>query len=90
MNKHIWYRLEYKRVVDSVFKYVCWIGGIIIVLAFSSLALDFGSFPERLLIGLVICGAFLLEIGVAIAATLKYVDKHEWELTKKIKGGQTK
>jgi hypothetical protein len=85
VNKHIWYRLEYKKVVDKFFKYVCWIGGATVALAFSSLAPESGSFFERVLTGLTVCGAFLLIICSAVALTLTQVDKHEWELSQNTK-----
>ena len=90
MSKHIWYRLEYKRATHRILKYFIWIGCTMLALAIVSIFIEPEGQLRILLETLIVGGAMSLLIGITAVYTLEAVDKYEWELTKKIKGGQTK
>ena len=87
MNKHIWYRLEYKRAVDTGFRILVGVGCIVIALGLGTTHVKPDSLLFDILIGSSFLGCFLMVACVVIINTLMEVDKHEWELTKIIKGG---
>lgn len=87
MNKHIWYRLEYKRAVDRGIQVMVGIIGLMFLQLLVGVLVGVGEtamfLPAALLLALLVCDG-------AVIITLAHVDKHEWELTKNQKGGQTK
>ena len=87
MKKHIWYRLEYKRVVDRLFSAIYWLTGTVIATVLISLLFEPGSLPSSILASLGPTIMVLAMFCLIVTVILTLVDKHEWELTKKIKGG---
>ena len=91
MNKHIWYRLEYKRIAWRLDKAALWMVGAALFFAIAggtTMPIN-KTISDFLAVPAIIC--FLIYIVcMALSIAMTEVDKHEWELTKKIKGGQTR
>lgn len=92
MNKHIWYRLEYKRWVSILTSAVTLL--YVSLFAFVTGVCILGnSKPDSdailIMVSAILISGILIVLCGTVATTLKQVDKHEWELTKIKEGGKT-